>query len=97
MKRVYVVFEDHFEGGGPLLEEYDPLKWYEDKFVDVYDNLQAAIESIRNWADSYENPIERKSDKTSEYLVILDRTCPYNNESTIEMKRVVVSTLLKSS
>ena len=35
MKRVYVIFEDRHEGDGPFLEDYNPLKWYEDKFIEV--------------------------------------------------------------
>lgn len=97
MKRVYVIFEDRHEGGGPFLEEYEPLKWYENKFVDVYDNLPAAIESIRQWADCQQNVAYRNSGKASEELAILDRTCPYNNDTQIFMARVVKSTLLKSS
>ena len=39
MKRVYVVFEDRYAE--------DPWGTHEGKFIDVYDNLQAAVEYIR--------------------------------------------------
>lgn len=97
MKRVYVIFEDRHEGDGPFLEDYNPLKWYEDKFIEVYDNLPAAIESIRQWAECQQNTRYRNSGKTSEELTVLDNTCPYNNETMIFLRRVIKSTLLKSS
>ena len=97
MKRVYAVFETRYEGDGPYLDEYSPLRWYEDKFIDVYDNFPAAIESIRVWAEDQENAISRKTDRTTEELILLDKTSPYNNETKILVKRVVRSTLLKSS
>ena len=89
MKRVYVVFEDRYSE--------DEWGTHERKFIDVYDNPQAAVESIRIWAESQLNVANRKSDKMSEYLTILNKTSPYSNEEKIIVKRYIESTLLKSS
>lgn len=89
MKRVYVVFEDRYAE--------DPWGTHEGKFIDVYDNLQAAVEYIRIWAESKQNVVDRKMDKLSENLTILDKTDPYANDAKIIAKRYIKSTLLKSS
>ena len=89
MKRVYVVFEDRYAE--------DPWGTHEGKFIDVYDNLQAAVEYIRIWAESQQNVVDRKTDKVSETLTMLDKTDPYSNDTKIITKRYIKSTLLKSS
>lgn len=89
MKRVYVVFEDRYAE--------DPWGTHEGKFIDVYDNLQSAIESIRIWAESSQNVVNRKTEKMSEDLAILNKTDPYSSESRILIKHYIKSTLLKSS
>ena len=95
MKRVYVVFEDKHENGGAFSDYY--CDWYDDKFVDVYDTPQAAIASIHDWADSLEDVLDRKTDKASEELIIRNKKDPYSSDSKTFVKRVVKSTLLKSS
>lgn len=89
MKRVYVVFEDRYAE--------DPWGTHERKFIDVYDNLQAAEESIHTWAESQQNVMSRKTEKLKEDLAILNRTDPYANDSRIIVKHYIESTLLKSS
>ena len=89
MKRVYVVFEDRY-----TVEEWGT---HEGKFIDVYDNPQAAVESIHMWAESQQNVADRKTDKTSEYLTILNKISPYSSEDKIIVKHYIKSTLLKSS
>lgn len=89
MKRVYVVFEDRYAE--------DPWGTHERKFIDVYDNLQAAEESIHTWAESQQNVMSRKTEKLKEDLAILNRADPYANDSRIIVKHYIESTLLKSS
>ena len=96
MKRIYVVFEDHHEGGCGPFSDYI-CDWYDDKFIEVYDNFQAAMASIRNWADAQNNVVSRKSDRTSEELTVKNMTDPYSNDAKTHMRRFIVSTLLKSS
>ena len=101
MKRVYVIFESRYDS---WIEPRTSDEWweyssrnYEDKFVDVYDNYQAAHESIRNWAKYMDSVMNRKSGKSSEELTILATESPYSNEDTITIKREIKSVLLKSS
>ena len=89
MKRVYVVFEDRYSE--------DEWGTHEGKFIDVYDNPQAAVESIRIWAESQLNVADRKSDKMSERLTILSKISPYSCEDKIIVTHYIKSTLLKSS
>ena len=70
---------------------------YEDKFIEVYDNYQAAVQSIKEWAEQQENIISRKSNKDSEEVRINASYSPYSYEDVIWRKREIRSTLLKSS
>lgn len=89
MKRVYVIFEDRYAE--------DPWGTHEGKFIDVYDTPQAAVESIRVWAESQQNVADRKAEKMSEALTILNKADPYDSEAKIMVKHYIRSTLLKSS
>ena len=90
MKRVYMVFESMSDCHS-LPEDWNYAATnYENKFIDVYDNYQAAVQSIREWAlaETAEDDVTyRRSDKSS----------PYSNEDKIWKKRPIESTLLKSS
>lgn len=100
MKRVYVVFESMSDFHS-LPEDWNYAATnYEDEFIEVYDNFPAAVKSIREWAlaETAEDDVTyRRSDKSSEEFCIIDKSSPYSNEDKIWKKRVVKSTLLKSS
>lgn len=100
MKRVYMVFEDkHCEKNG---SDWDwigilPWDWYDDKFIEVFDNFPAAVASIRNWAESQSNVEKRTSARDSEELIFRSDVDPYTTEAYGYIKRTIKSTLLKSS
>lgn len=96
MKRVYCVFETCHD------TYYNECDWsyaaynYEDKFIEVYDNYQAAVLSVKDWADHHSHIVERSSGRSYEEVVFKEIN-PYNDDYRIHMRREIKSTLLKSS
>ena len=97
MKRVYVVFESSSDNCTDYCDWIFATYNYEDKFIEVYDNYQAAVQSIKEWAEQQENVISRKSNKDSEEVRSNTPHNLYFNEDVIWRKREIRSTLLKSS
>lgn len=92
MKRVYCVFETSHDNYDWVNAVYN----YEGRFIDVYDNYQAAVLSIKDWADHHLNIVERSSGKSYEEVVFKDIN-PYTDDYRIHMRREIKSVLLKSS
>lgn len=99
MKRVYCVFETSHDNA-----VYNEYGWsyavynYEDRFIDVYDNYQAAVLSIKYWADHHSDIVERRSGDHYESIDIketwlISPDFKYN----VTMRREIKSVLLKSS
>lgn len=97
MKRVYVVFESSSDSVSDIHDWYWATHNYEDYFIEVYDNYPTAIQSIREWALQQENVVNRRSEKSSEEVLLNVKDSPYSNDETMWLKREVKSTLLKSS
>lgn len=101
MKRVYVIFESRYDSWTEPKTSDDWWEYasrnYEDKFIDVYDNYQSATQNIKDWAEYMDGVLDRRSEKLSETLTILDGESPYSYDDSITIKREIKSVLLKSS
>lgn len=96
MKRVYCVFETSHDNADYNDDWAYVTHNYEDRFIDVYDNYQAAVSSIKDWADHHSYIIERSSGKSYEEVVFKEHD-PYTNDYRIHIRREIKSVLLKSS
>lgn len=98
MKRVYCVFESRW----CELALYDNYGFiennYDDRLIDIYDNHQAAVLSIKDWAEHHPDIVERRSGDYNEAFdfketSLINSDFKYN----VTMCRKIRSILLKSS